>query len=127
MVQVLKKRELMGKGVDLNHTNPSFSREEEDSEGESGVITQKKLARPKLYKVLLHNDDYTTMEFVIFILQKTFSKTFEEAQGVMLKVHNDGAGECGIYTFEIAESKVAKVLSLAKENGHPLMCTYEQE
>lgn len=117
----------MNRRVDLNQLNPIFTMSEEDSEGESGVITKEKLARPKLYKVYLHNDDYTTMEFVIFILQKIFSKTFEEAQGVMLKVHNEGAGECGIYTFEIAESKVAKVLSLANENGHPLMCTYEQE
>ena len=118
----------MGTRVDLNYSNPILGSEEEgDSEGQTGVLTKKKLERPKLYKVLLHNDDYTTMEFVIFILQKIFAKSFEEAQGVMLKVHNEGAGICGVYTFEIAETKAAKVVALAKENGHPLICTYEQE
>jgi ATP-dependent Clp protease adaptor protein ClpS len=106
--------------------NPIFSHEE-DLDGELGTVEDIKVKRPSRYKVLLHNDDYTTMEFVIFILQTVFGKTFEEAKVVMLNVHNNGTGICGIYTHEIAETKAAKVENLAKENGHPLMCTIEPE
>ncbi len=99
------------------------------SDGDAGslVIDQVKLKRPKLYKVLLHNDDYTTMEFVIFILQKVFQLHYDKAYQVMLKVHQEGVGICGVYTFEIAESKCAKVVLLAKDNGHPLRCSFEEE
>ena len=83
--------------------------------------------KPKLFKVLLHNDDYTTMEFVVYILQNCFSKTIDEAQDIMLKVHHNGVGLCGVYTYEIAESKTAKVHQISKENGHPLRCTFEPE
>ena len=89
--------------------------------------TKAKVKKPKRYKVLLHNDDYTTMEFVVFVLQSCFSKTLDEAQKVMLKVHNDGVGICGVYTYEIAETKTAKVIQMAKESGHPLKCTFEPE
>jgi len=108
---------------------PIFGNEEGDEEEGSGVATivKKKVQKPRLYKVLLHNDDYTTMEFVVYVLQKHFGKTMAEAQGIMLRVHNDGVGVCGIYTYEVAESKVAKVGQEAKENGHPLMCSYEPE
>ena len=67
------------------------------------------------------------MEFVIYILQRCFSKTLDEAQEIMLKVHNSGVGICGVYTYEIAESKTAKVHQISKENGHPLRCTFEPE
>lgn len=100
---------------------------EEDLDGELDTVEDVKVKRPSRYKVILHNDDYTTMEFVIFILQTVFGKTFEEAKVVMLNVHNNGTGICGIYTYEIAETKAAKVENLAKENGHPLMCTIEPE
>lgn len=100
---------------------------EEDLSGEVDTLEGIKVKRPSRYKVILHNDDYTTMEFVIFILQTVFGKTFEEAKVVMLNVHNNGTGICGIYTYEIAETKAAKVENLAKENGHPLMCTIEPE
>lgn len=101
----------------------------DEDEGEGGVATivKKKVKRPRLYKVLLHNDDYTTMEFVVYILQRHFRKTMDEAKDIMLKVHNNGVGVCGIYTFEVAESKVEKVKKEAKDNGHPLLCTYEPE
>jgi ATP-dependent Clp protease adaptor protein ClpS len=98
-----------------------------ENEGESGVATvsRSKVKRPRQYKVLLHNDDYTTMEFVVYVLQRFFGKTSEEAQRIMLKVHTEGVGVCGVYTHEIAETKVTQVSKSAKENGHPLMCTME--
>lgn len=98
-----------------------------ENEGESGVATvsRSKVKRPRQYKVLLHNDDYTTMEFVVYVLQRFFGKTSEEAQRIMLKVHTEGVGVCGVYTHEIAETKVTQVSKAAKENGHPLMCTME--
>lgn len=108
--------------------NPIFS-EEDDVDGDSGIATavKRKVKKPTLYKVLLHNDDYTTMEFVVFILQSVFGKTSDEATAVMLKVHKEGHGICGVYTYEIAETKAQKVADLAKEDGHPLLCTVEPE
>lgn len=100
---------------------------QENGEGGTAVITKKKIAIPKKYKVLLHNDDYTTMEFVIFILQSVFHKSLDEAEAIMMEVHKKGIGVCGVYTFEIAETKAMKVRGLAKTHGHPLECTIEEE
>jgi ATP-dependent Clp protease adaptor protein ClpS len=102
---------------------------ETDREEQSGTATIKKLKLqpPKMYKVLMHNDDYTTMEFVILVLQKHFNKNFDEAQAIMLAVHQKGFGVCGIYTYEVAESKVAKVIKYSRENGHPLRCSTEPD
>jgi ATP-dependent Clp protease adaptor protein ClpS len=101
---------------------------DENEEGKSGVAvaSKPKVKRPRPWKVLLHNDDYTTMEFVVHVLQKFFAKTRVEAQAVMLEVHTRGVGICGIYTFEVAESKREKVLRYARENGHPLKCSIEE-
>lgn len=110
--------------------NPILSNEDEgDQDEQSGVATvpKDKIKRPRRYKVLLHNDDYTTMEFVIYVLQKHFGKTVEEATAVMMKVHYEGVGVCGVYTYEIAETKAQKVAKDAKANGHPLLCTIEPE
>lgn len=82
---------------------------------------------PSMFRVLLHNDDYTTMEFVVDILMAVFKKTVEEATRIMLNVHRRGIGVCGVYTREIAETKVETVLRLARDNGHPLRCTMEKE
>lgn len=114
--------------LDYIRFNPIFS-EEEDVDGESGIATavKKKFKKPPLYKVLIHNDDYTTMEFVVYVLQDVFSKTMDEATAIMLKVHKEGYGVCGVYTYEIAETKAQKVAELAKEDGHPLHCTVEPE
>lgn len=79
-----------------------------------------------MYKVLLHNDDYTTMEFVVQVLMLVFHKSVEQATHIMLNVHKRGVGMCGVYTFEVAETKVATVTRLARENGHPLKCTMEK-
>jgi ATP-dependent Clp protease adaptor protein ClpS len=93
-----------------------------------GVVTEteKKVEHPKLYKVLLHNDDYTTMEFVVQVLQAVFHKQIAEATQIMLHVHKTGLGVCGVYTYEVAETKVAEVLALAKAHEYPLQCTMEE-
>ncbi|WP_035384826.1 ATP-dependent Clp protease adapter ClpS [Ferriphaselus sp. R-1] len=85
------------------------------------------LQPPRMYKVLLLNDDFTTMEFVIEVLQRYFSMELERAMQTMLKVHNEGKAVCGIYTRDIAETKVIQVSQYAKQNGHPLRCEMEEQ
>lgn len=94
-----------------------------------GVVTEirSKAKKPNLYRVLLLNDDYTPMEFVVYILQRFFRKSQEEATQIMLTVHHSGAGECGVFTYEVAEAKVAQVMDCAKENEHPLQCVMEKK
>lgn len=94
-----------------------------------GVVTKTapKTKRPSLYKVLLLNDDYTPQEFVVWLLQAVFKKDSEEAVRIMLHVHQNGVGVCGVYTYEIAETKVAQVMELSRRNQHPLQCTMERE
>ncbi len=89
--------------------------------------TDEETREPSMYKVLLHNDDYTTMDFVVEILMYVFHKPLEEATRIMLNVHRQGIGLCGIYTYEVAETKVNTVDSLARENGFPLKCTMEED
>ena len=103
------------------------ARPEKEKEQEIGTIEKIKVKRPSRFKVLLHNDDYTTMEFVINILQIVFAKTLAEAQEIMLKIHHQGSGACGIYTHEIAETKAKKVRMMAKSNEFPLKCSIEPE
>lgn len=95
---------------------------------ERGVATKtrEKTKKPSMYRVLLMNDDYTPMEFVVSILMGIFKKSQEEATRVMLNVHQTGIGTCGVYTFEVAETKVAQVMDAAKRNQHPLQCTLEK-
>jgi ATP-dependent Clp protease adaptor protein ClpS len=95
----------------------------------AAVITRTRThtKRPNMYRVLLLNDDYTPMEFVIAILQAFFNKNPEEATQIMLHVHNNGVGECGVYTYEIAETKVAQVMDHARKNQHPLQCIMEKK
>ncbi len=90
-------------------------------------VAKPKLKRPPLYRVLLLNDDYTTMEFVIEVLSKVFNHSHDKAMEIMLHVHQKGAGVCGVYTREIAESKVDQVLKYAQEEKHPLQCTLEPD
>jgi ATP-dependent Clp protease adaptor protein ClpS len=89
--------------------------------------TRAQTRRPNMYRVLLLNDDYTPMEFVIAILQAFFNKSPEEATQIMLHVHNNGVGECGVYTYEVAETKVAQVMDHARKNQHPLQCIMEKK
>jgi ATP-dependent Clp protease adaptor protein ClpS len=100
-----------------------------DIERDSEVLTESetKLEKPKLFKVLLHNDDFTTMEFVIFVLQYVFNKNDMDALTVMLKVHNEGVGIAGIYPYEIAKTKSEKTMNLARAREYPLLCTVEAE
>jgi len=86
-----------------------------------------KVQRPRLYKVLLLNDDYTPMEFVVVLIERVFHKNREEATQIMLHVHQKGVGVCGVFTREVAETKVRQVLGFAKERQHPLQCTLEPE
>ncbi len=88
---------------------------------------QPKVQRPRLYKVLLLNDDYTPMEFVVVLIERVFHKNREEATQIMLHVHQKGVGVCGVFTREVAETKVRQVLGFAKERQHPLQCTLEPE
>ncbi len=96
---------------------------------ETGTITKTrpKTKRPNLYRVLLLNDDYTPMEFVILVLQDVFNKSREEAVQIMLHVHQKGVGECGVYPYEVAETKVTRVMDTARKNQHPLQCVMEKQ
>ncbi|GAB4531243.1 MAG: ATP-dependent Clp protease adapter ClpS [Parvularculaceae bacterium] len=95
----------------------------------AGVATKTRTEtkRPSLYKVLLLNDDYTPMEFVVYILEAVFNKRRDEATEIMLHVHNHGVGVCGVFTYEVAETKVAQVMDIARRNQHPLQCTMERD
>jgi ATP-dependent Clp protease adaptor protein ClpS len=100
-----------------------------DGKFDTGTITKTKprTKRPSLYRVLLLNDDYTPMEFVVLVLQDVFNKSREDAMRIMLHVHNNGVGECGIYPFEVAETKVTRVMDTARKNQHPLQCVMEKQ
>jgi ATP-dependent Clp protease adaptor protein ClpS len=99
-----------------------------DYEQEGAVLTEDetKLEKPSLYRVLIHNDNFTTMEFVVYVLYSIFQHTADEAFQIMLNVHVQGVGIAGIYPYEIAEMKVAKVTSLAQANEFPLLCTIDE-
>jgi ATP-dependent Clp protease adaptor protein ClpS len=91
------------------------------------VKAKPKTKKPSMYKVLMLNDDYTPMEFVVHILERFFAKTRDEATRIMLHVHRRGVGICGVYTYEVAESKVTQVMDFARQHQHPLQCTLEKE
>ena len=91
------------------------------------VKTRPKTKTPSMYKVLMLNDDYTPMEFVVLVLEKFFGKNRSEATRIMLHVHQRGVGMCGVFTYEVAESKVSSVVDYARRNQHPLQCTLEKE
>jgi len=95
----------------------------------TAVITRTKpqVKRPSLYRVLLLNDDYTPMEFVVHVLEQFFNKKREEATRIMLHVHQHGVGECGVYTYEVAETKVTQVMDFARKHQHPLQCVMEKK
>ncbi len=96
---------------------------------ETSIIlkTRPKTKKPSMYKVLLLNDDYTPMEFVVHVLERFFNKSRQEATDIMLTVHRRGVGVCGVFTFEVAETKVAQVMDFARANEQPLQCTMEKE
>ncbi len=98
-------------------------------EFDQDVLTESetRLEKPPLYKVILHNDDFTTMEFVVFVLTQVFLRAEAEAFAIMLQVHHDGIGIAGIYSFEIANMKAEKAMNLARAQEYPLLCTVEEE
>jgi ATP-dependent Clp protease adaptor protein ClpS len=126
---------------------PRYRRDEESCPGASGMAkdvrrsddgktgsgtavvtkTRPKTKRPSLYRVLLLNDDYTPMEFVVHVIMRFFQKSQEAATQIMLHVHNHGVGECGVFTYEIAETKVTQVMDFARKNQHPLQCVMEKK
>lgn len=103
-----------------------MAREDYDHDELVLAESRSRLKKPPLYKVLLHNDDFTTMEFVVYVLQTVFHRSEQEAISVMLEVHTQGVGVAGVYTYEVAEMKAAKVLSLAQASEYPLLCTVEE-
>jgi ATP-dependent Clp protease adaptor protein ClpS len=115
---------------------PRLADDERKRRGDSGtgapgtaVITKTKtqLKRPSLYRVLLLNDDYTPMEFVVHVLERFFNKNHEAAYRIMMHVHQHGIGECGIFTYEVAETKVTQVMDFARKHQHPLQCVMEKK
>ena len=103
----------------------------DDDDGNSGIDTitktKTKVKKPSLYRVLLLNDDFTPMEFVIDVLARYFQTDLEAATQVMLHVHQNGVGECGVYTYEVAETKVTQVMDYARKHQHPLQCVMEKK
>lgn len=100
-----------------------------DPQHDEAVLTKskQKLQKPPLFKVVLHNDNFTTMEFVVYVLMHVFHHSDDEAFRIMLQVHQQGIGVAGVFTFEVAETKVARVSALAQEHEYPLLCTLEEE
>src|SRR5579864_528878 len=106
-------------------------RQQGDQKTDVGVAvvtqTKPKTQKPSLYRVLLLNDDYTPMEFVTYVLERFFNKSREDAIRIMLHVHQHGVGVCGVFTFDVAETKVAQVVDTARRHQHPLQCTMEKD
>ena len=106
-------------------------RDDDDGKGDAGTglatRTRTRTKKPSLYRVLLLNDDFTPMEFVVHVLERFFSKNRAQATRIMLHVHNHGVGECGVYTFEVAETKVTQVMDFARKHQHPLQCVMEKK
>ncbi len=102
---------------------------QDNDDGDTSVVTKTRTVtkRPPLYKVLLLNDDYTPMDFVVYVLERFFGISSQQATDIMLTVHNKGIAVVGVFSFEIAETKVAQVMELAQRNQHPLQCTMEKE
>lgn len=135
MAQAIKSNDPRGKGVSGAHPAMRLHAGPDDRDGRGRpshgtlVATRPKVARkrPDLYRVLLLNDDYTPMDFVIHVLMRFFNKNEDEATQIMLHVHHHGVGECGTFTYEIAETKVTQVMDFSRQNQHPLQCVMEKK
>ena len=110
------------------YAGPKDDDNNDDAPPTTGVVVQSRVRakKPSLYKVIMLNDDYTPMEFVIMVLERFFNKNQEQATQIMLHVHQKGVGVCGLFTYEVAETKVTQVMDMAKEHQHPLQCTLEK-
>lgn len=106
-------------------SNSNDSNSDDNDQTGTTTVIQTELLPPKMYCVLMHNDDYTTMEFVVHVLKKFFNKNDSEAHHIMLTIHTEGQAVCGIYTYEVAESKSVKVTKYSRDQGHPLTCSFE--
>jgi ATP-dependent Clp protease adaptor protein ClpS len=119
----IMSRQKQGSRRDLN-----MSDKREDGPNVGTIVKAKpKTKKPAMYKVLMLNDDYTPMEFVVHILERFFSKNRQEATRIMMHVHRRGVGVCGVYTYEVAETKVTQVMDFARQHQHPLQCTLEKD
>jgi ATP-dependent Clp protease adaptor protein ClpS len=120
--------ETMNAAVDLTIHAMAARKDGEDNGTGVGVATRTRTRtkKPAPYKVLMLNDDYTPMEFVVLVLQRFFRMSIEDATRVMLHVHQKGVGVCGIFSYEVAETKVSQVIDFARQNQHPLQCTLEK-
>ncbi len=119
----------MNDSMNLTRLQADKKNDDGDTGKGTSVITRTKpqVKKPSMYRVLLLNDDYTPMEFVIHVLERFFQKDREQATRIMLHVHNHGVGECGVFTYEVAETKVTQVMDCARENHHPLQCVMEKK
>ena len=124
----LRKQRAFASGASDDDGDDGVRDDEDEGEGAVGIATQTrtKSKKPSQYKVLMLNDDYTPMEFVVLVLKRYFRMDLEEATRVMLHVHQRGVGVCGIFPYEVAETKVNQVMDFARENQHPLQCTLEK-
>ncbi len=131
-ITTINMQNRIGNGFMMHTMMPPIKMADEDDnhpdDPDVGVVTRTKpkTAKPKQYKVLLLNDDYTPMEFVVHVLRTFFQMDTDEATRVMLHVHQKGFGVCGIFTYEVAETKVTQVMDFARKNDHPLQCTLEK-
>ncbi len=109
--------------------NPGGTGDDSNTGPNTGVVVKARprTRKPAMYKVLMLNDDYTPMEFVVHVLERFFQKNRDEATRIMLHVHKRGVGVCGVFTYEVAETKVTQVMDLARQNQHPLQCTIEKD
>jgi ATP-dependent Clp protease adaptor protein ClpS len=127
-----RKERLTTGGVAMQDSRATMQNGDQGGNGPgrgTAVITRTKpkTKKPSLYRVLLLNDDYTPMEFVVHILERFFQKDREAATRIMLHVHNHGVGECGVFTYEVAETKVTQVMDFARQHQHPLQCVMEKK
>ena len=114
-------------GLDLTEMSGDDKRNDHDSSTGVIVDSKPKTKQPSMYKVLMLNDDYTPMEFVVHVLERFFGKSSTEATQIMLHVHRRGVGICGVFTYEVAETKVTQVVDYARKHQHPLQCTLEKD
>jgi ATP-dependent Clp protease adaptor protein ClpS len=121
---IIRKRPRRSARIDMSDNG----KRGEEGPGTGVVVKAKpKTKKPSMYKVLMLNDDYTPMEFVVHILERFFAKSRQEATRIMLHVHRRGVGVCGVYTYEVAETKVTQVMDFARQHQHPLQCTLEKD
>jgi len=119
---------LASRGAPLLGAGPRGGGDDDNQSGTAIVTkTKPRTKRPNLYRVLLLNDDYTPMEFVVHVLERFFNKNREDATRIMLHVHQNGVGECGVFTYEVAETKVTQVMDFARKHQHPLQCVMEKK